>query len=98
MLVVNLKGVLVVAGLHQRVSKGDNGGQVVVNREQLVRDRARIGKASYLQVGLQQIAEAVGIGVQISDFLQRFDRVFGVARFDQILALHQERISVARIE
>ncbi len=98
MLVVNLERVLELAGLHESVGESRDGGQVIVDSQELAGQSAGIGEASSLQVGLEQIAEAIGIGIEIGDFLQRFDGGLGVAGLEQIAALHEQRVAIAGIE
>ena len=67
-----------------------------MNREQLAGERAGIGEAPGLQIGLEQVAQAIGIGIEIRDFLQRLDGGFGVAGLEQIAALHEQARSCCR--
>ena len=64
----------------------------------LLAKRAGIGEAASLQICLEQIAKAIGIGIEIRNFLQRFDGGLGVAGLEQIAALHEQRVAVAGIE
>ena len=98
MLVINLECVLVLAGLHEGIGESGDGGEIVVDSEQLAGQRAGIGESAGLQVGLEQIAQAIGIGIEIGDFLERCDGGIGVAGLEQIAALHQQGVAVAGIE
>ena len=97
-LIVNLQRIFVLAGLHERFGEARNGGQIVVNREQLVGDGSRFGKLAGLQICLEQIFQAVGVGVDVGNFVEGSGGAGRVAGFKQVLALHEQRISVARIE
>src|ERR1035438_714373 len=98
MLVINLEGILVLTGLHESVGKGGDGRQIIVDGEEFTGQGAGVRKASVFQVSLEQIAKAVGIGIEVGNFPQRFDSGFGVAGLKQIAALHEQRITIARIE
>ena len=69
-----------------------------MDAQQLAGQRSRIRQPAHGQVSLQQIAQAVGIGIEIGNPLQRPDRGFGVARLEQIASLHQQGVTVARVE
>ena len=97
-LVVNLKRVLVLTGLHEGVSEDCDGGQVVVNRKKFIGERSGIGQAAILEISLEQIAQAIGIGIEVGNFLQRFDSSFRIAGLEQIASLHEKRIAVTRIK
>ena len=84
MLVEDQQRVLVLPGLHESVGEAGDGVQIVVNIEQLAGNGARFRELSRLQVGLEQIAQAIRIGVDIGNFLQRGDRGGRIAGFDQV--------------
>src|SRR5580658_11135953 len=98
MLIVNLERVLELAGLHEGIGKSGNGAKVVVDGEELAGQSAGIGEAASLQVSLKQVAEAIRIGIEIGDFLERFDGGFGVAGLKLVAALHEQRVAIAGIE
>ena len=53
MLAVDLQGILVLSRLHQGIGEAGNRAQIVVNRQQLARNRSRIREPPNLQVGLE---------------------------------------------
>src|SRR5580700_2429159 len=98
MLIVNLKRILELPGLHEGVGECGDGAQVVVDGQELARKSAGVRQTPRLQVSLQEIAKAVGIGIEVGDLLQGFDGCFRISSFEQIAALHEQRIAVAGIE
>ena len=53
---------------------------------------------SGLQVSLEQIAETIGTGIDVWNFLQHRNGAGRVARLDHVLASHQQGIGITRIE
>src|SRR5208337_245112 len=53
---------------------------------------------STLEIGLEQIAQALGIGIEVRNFLQRFNGGFGITGLEQVAALHEKRVAVAGVE
>src|ERR1700733_15010393 len=98
MLVIDLERVLVLAGLHESVSKGRDRDQVVVDGKELTGESAGIGKATGFQISLEQIAQAVWIGIEVRYLLEGLDSGFGVASLEKVAALHEQCIAVPGIE
>ena len=86
MLVINLKGIFVLTGLHEGIGEDRDGRQVVVDRQEFACQSAGIGETASLQVGLEQIAEAIGSGIEVGNFLERLDGGFGVASLSRLRA------------
>ena len=98
MLVKDQQRVLVLPSLHESVGEAGDGVEIVVNVEQLARNGACFRELSGLEIGLQQVAQSIRIGIDIGNFLQRSDRGGGVPGLDQVFSLHQQRIAVVRIQ
>ena len=73
-LIENLESILVLPGLHQRVGEAGDRRQIVVHGQQLAGNGSGFGELSGLQVSLEQIAETIGIGIDVGNFLQRGNR------------------------
>ena len=70
MLLIHLQSILALSGCNQGVGIRQDCADVVVNREQLRRQRPRLGQTPGLQIGLQQSAQSVGMGIEVRNFLQ----------------------------
>ena len=71
---------------------------VIVHGEQLLGDRASVGRVSDLQVRLQQVAQTFGMRVEVRSLLQVGDGVLGIVTFEGGLSAQQQYVTVARIE
>src|SRR5579862_6485589 len=98
MLVDNLQGTLILPRLHQGIGKSRDGREIVVDRQQFVGDRSSFRELTCQQIGFQKIAQTIRIGINVGDLLQCSDGTRAIAGFKHVLSLHQQGISVARIE
>ena len=66
--------------------------------QQLFGDRGGLGQVADLQVSLQQIAQTLGMRIEVGSLLQIFDGALRIVAFERRLPAQQQNVAVARVE
>src|SRR6266481_139557 len=98
LLVDDLECFLVTAVLHQGLDIGKHRVEVVVGGEEFFGKASGIGNTAGLQIGFQQVAQTIGMILDVGDLFVERNRRGRVPGFERIAAAQQERVAVARIE
>ena len=71
---------------------------IVMHRQQLLCDRSSLGQSSNLQVRLQQVAQSLGMRVEVGRLLQILYGAFRIVAFQCGFPAQQQNVAVSRVK
>src|ERR1035438_8220223 len=79
---INIESLTIITGAGCALTKKKQPLRVVVYLQQLLGKRSTIRQVSALQVRLQQVAQTIGMRVDVGDLLQVMDRALRITAFE----------------